>query len=421
MSGTPTVGFSQTEFSYTATDAASPALTSTLTFDIIVSDPTPASLTLTPSTISDQSFTQGVAIPDVVLPEASGGTSPYTYTLTPALPSGLLFTSAARTISGTPTVSAVASVFTYTAQDADGTSVTETFTVEVVAPAALTFAQENVNAQIYPVKLTITDLILPAAMGGIAPYAYTLTPDLPSGLTFDTDTRTLGGAPSEIMNSTTFIYVAEDNSGIRIQLEFTIEVYTISFTEIIENQIYPRGSLITPLILPEVSGGVPPVTYSINLFSFPLGLQYDSSIRMLSGVPTLITPPVELNYKALDANGAQDSLAFTMEVISPVSTEEAQGSPHEFLIHTNYPNPFLESTNLVLDIPWSAEIQVDIMDITGRRVYSQSPVIMTPGWRQEMELHSLALPSGSYLYRAVVTSVENHTTSIHTGHFVSIR
>jgi len=420
ISGTPTAVFSQTEFSYTVTDATSPALTSTLTFDITVSEPSPASLTLIPSTISDQRFTQGEGILDLVLPEASGGSPPYTYTLTPALPVGLSFTSSTRTISGTPMASAVASVFTYTAQDADGTSESVTFSLEIVLPEDLTFA-EMVNAQIYPIKLPITDLILPEAMGGIVPYTYTITPDLPSGLTFVAETRTLVGTPSEVMKSTTFTYVAEDDSGTRTQLEFSIEVYTISFTEEIQNQTYPRGEPITPLILPEVSGSITPVTYSINLFSLPLGLQYDTSTRTISGIPTLITPPVELSYKALDANGAQDSLAFTMEVISPVSTEQAHGSPQEFVIHTNYPNPFLASTNLVLDIPWSAEIQVDVMDITGRRVHSQSPVIMTPGWRQEMELHSLTLPSGSYLYRVMVTSVENHTTSIHTEHFVSIR
>jgi len=420
ISGIPTDGFPQTKFSYTATDAASPALTSTLTFDITVSDPSPASLTLTPSTISDQSFTRGVAITDLVLPEASGGTEPYTYTLAPSLPSGLLFTSATRTINGTPTASAAVSVFTYTAQDADGTSESITFFLQVVLPEDLTFA-EMVNPQIYPVKLPITDLILPEAMGGIAPYTYTVTPDVPIGLTFVKETRILGGTPSEVMNSTIFTYTAEDDSGTRIELEFSIEVYTISFTEEIQNQTYPRGELITPLVLPEISGGITPVIYSINLFSLPLGLLYEASTRTLSGIPIQITPPVELNYKALDANGAQDSLAFTVEVISPVSTEQALESPQEFLIHTNYPNPFLESTHLVLDIPFSAEIQVDVMDITGRLVHSKPAVIMTPGWRQEVELHSLTLPSGSYLYRVMVTSMENHSTSIHTGHFVSIR
>ncbi len=55
-------------------------------------------------TIPDQTYRRNVEIADLVLPEASGGTAPYTYTLTPTtLPTGLSYNVATRTLSGTPT------------------------------------------------------------------------------------------------------------------------------------------------------------------------------------------------------------------------------------------------------------------------------------------------------------------------------
>ena len=70
----------------------------------------------------------------IELPEASGGTGPVTYTLTPALPAGLTFNAADRTITGTPSEAAGPISFTYTATDAEGVSVMLTFNITVEAP-----------------------------------------------------------------------------------------------------------------------------------------------------------------------------------------------------------------------------------------------------------------------------------------------
>ena len=56
------------------------------------------------SSVSDQSFPLMLPITPLILPEAQGGVSPVTYTLTPTLPAGLVFDSSTRTISGMPTM-----------------------------------------------------------------------------------------------------------------------------------------------------------------------------------------------------------------------------------------------------------------------------------------------------------------------------
>ena len=80
-------------------------------------------------------FTVGEPITDILLPEATGGLFPYTYTLTPALPNGLGLDDPTRTISGTPLQVSPRTEYTWQATDANTESVSLAFFIEVV-PAA---------------------------------------------------------------------------------------------------------------------------------------------------------------------------------------------------------------------------------------------------------------------------------------------
>ena len=75
-----------------------------------------------PQSIDKQTFVNGKDIGRVVLPAATGN-APLVYSLTPpALPAGLSFDAATRTISGTPSAVAAAATYTYSATDDDGDS-----------------------------------------------------------------------------------------------------------------------------------------------------------------------------------------------------------------------------------------------------------------------------------------------------------
>ena len=86
-------------------------------------------------TINNRTYQQNAVIEPAVLPAASGGDGTLTYALSPALPSGLSFDAATRTLSGTPTATAVPSTYTYTATDANGDHASLTFTLKVVISA----------------------------------------------------------------------------------------------------------------------------------------------------------------------------------------------------------------------------------------------------------------------------------------------
>ncbi len=368
--------------------------------------------------IVDQSYLVGLTIDGLTLPEATGGTQPYSYALTPALPKGLTFDSATRMLGGTPTEALASTAFTYLATDANKVMGQRVFTIEVIEPDALVFA-DTLTDQRVPVALGIADIVLPAAAGGIAPYSYTLTPALPAGLTFEADTRILSGRPTETADVKAYTYAATDRAGVRTQQTFTLEVYRMVFTETIDDQSYRLGETITELVLPEATGGTPPIKYTLTLLDLPSLLEFDQPTRTIRGTPTQVTPPVELTYRATDVNGAQDSLTFTMEVLSQVSTEKGSELPQQFTVYPNYPNPFNQITHLVFDLPWTAQVQVEVTDVTGRQVMALPSRELSAGWGHEIALNALHLPSGMYLYR--IQAVAQDEQSTHTGHFMRIQ
>ena len=123
---------------------------------------TTSGLRFTPTTIADQTFTVGTSV-SVTLPEATGGTPPYTYTLTPQPLTGLYFDAATRILSGIPTTATPTTTYTYTATDATGAFATLTFTITVTDTGPGPGGNLDVNAD---GQVNVLDLILVAVFYG---------------------------------------------------------------------------------------------------------------------------------------------------------------------------------------------------------------------------------------------------------------
>ncbi len=287
-----------------------------------------------------------------------------------------------------------------------------------VTPKALSLSS-TISDQIYPIGQPIAQVMLPEARDGTAPYTYTLTPDLPAGLT--RSERTLRGTPSELTAMTSFTWAVQDATGSVARQDFGLEVYRMSFTTRVDDQVVPRGQPIGTLVLPEVSGGKDPVTYSFTVLSLPSGLLFDLPTRTVSGTPLAVTPPTPMTFKAVDVHGAEDSLNFSIEVVSPVHAEAQTARPHTLTVHANYPNPFTRSTRIVFDLPWPAQVEIDILDVTGRRVYAHPLVSLTAGWEHELTLDQLDLPAGAYLYRVMASSLESSASAVQVGHLMRVQ
>ena len=323
LSGTPTTAGNTTPV-YGVTDTVTGrTLTPTASFTVAVG------AGLGASAPGAQTYPRNAAITALTLPEAAGGTSPYTYTLTgPSggnLPAGLAFATGTRTLSGTPTT-AGATVLTYTATDSFGNSDPATFTVTITT----TMFTEMVSDPTYVIN-EAANLTLPGAVGGTGSYTYTLTGpsggNLPVGLAFAAGTRILSGTPTTL-GATVLTYTATDANSNSDTMTFTVTVATMPvFVDLAVSTLsdvnYESGQPITPLTLPEATGGTgtnPLLTYT--LIPLPTGLTFTATTRVLSGTPTTagITTAVYGVTDRVSGRTLTPVASFTVTVVEPEST-----------------------------------------------------------------------------------------------------
>ena len=129
LSGTPTTAGSFT-FSVTAKEAGN--VSATASYTLVVGAVTPGvTLAVTPAAGALPAGTTGSAWSQTFA--VSGGTAPYRWQLSGALPAGLTFSDGS--LKGTPTT-AGSSTFTLTATDANGVAVQAAYTLQIKAAAA---------------------------------------------------------------------------------------------------------------------------------------------------------------------------------------------------------------------------------------------------------------------------------------------
>ncbi len=186
VSGTPTAAGA---FSYSikATDNGSPAQTAT---QVVSGTIAPATLTLAATASSATKVGQAYSQTNA----ASGGTAPYTYSVSAgAVPAGVTLNAATGAVSGTPTA---AGAFSYTIKVTDSGSPAQTATQVVsgaIAPATLTLASTASSATQVGQSYSQTN----AASGGTTPYTYTVSAGaLPAGATLSASTGTVSGTPT---------------------------------------------------------------------------------------------------------------------------------------------------------------------------------------------------------------------------------
>ncbi len=85
----------------------------------------------------------------------------------------------------------------------------------------------EVESQFYVRDAVIANLELPEAVSGDGLRTYSLTPELPAGVSFNSRTRVLSGTPTETFDETTFTYTVRDNDGDTDSLTFAIGVSAI--------------------------------------------------------------------------------------------------------------------------------------------------------------------------------------------------
>jgi alpha-tubulin suppressor-like RCC1 family protein len=275
---------------------------------------------------SDQAFTVGRSLPvgyrPVVRTDGTG-TAPYTWSITPALPSGLTI-AADGSISGTPSSSAPSTLYSITVADRYNSRATGTVRLVVNAAPALT-RTDSVQLFTRNVALPAQGVRLATLAGGSAPFSVTLAPDANSlgGLTFDAATLTLFGTPQASVAPRTHTLTVIDANGATASVSLTLGVRA-PLAAIVQRSAFawtvgrplPVGAVAVQPV--RGSGGAGDITYSVTP-ALPSGVSLDPATGVLVGSPTQPAGPTTYTVAVRETlngqpTGAQATASFSWRV-----------------------------------------------------------------------------------------------------------
>ena len=298
LSGTPTTAGTYS-FTVKVTDSSSLSSTEPVTLTVIpgpsLSFPAPpAGWT---NTVYGNTLTE------------SGGTSPFTWSVSSgSLPAGISL-SPDGNLSGTPTATGTSS-FTVKVTDANGQSATQATSISISAGVSTTFSAPPPA----PVGGAYSDTL--TATGGTAPYTWSVNAGtLPPGITLSA-AGVLSGTPTTTGSYPFTVNVTDANKGVAtasITLVVTSAV-TLTFSA------PPNGVIGTAYSdTLTATGGTTPYTFSISAGTLPAGLTLNASTGVVSGTPTTAGTS-NFTVKVTDAKSGTATFATSITILGGMLT-----------------------------------------------------------------------------------------------------
>jgi Putative Ig domain len=268
---------------------------------------------------------------------ASGGTPPYTWSVTSgALPAGLTLSSGG-VISGTPSTTGTAN-FTVQVADSLSQNATKAFSLTISAPTLSITSSSPLAAgtvgTAYSQNLT--------ASGGTPPFTWSVqSGTLPAGITLST-AGVLSGTPTSAGTSNFTVRVADSGSQIATKaFSITISPAPLLITT---TSPLPAGTVGTAYSQNlEATGGTSPYTWSVASGPLPAGLTLSQG-GTFSGTPAN-AGTFGFTIQVRDGAGVTSSKAFSLTVLTALS------------ITTTSPLP-----SAAVNVPYSVQIEASTTD-----------------------------------------------------------
>ncbi len=355
ISGTPTATANATALTFLLTDSSSPSQTQSvsLTLTIAASAPPPLNITTTslPNGQVGSAYSATLA--------ATGGTTPYTWSLTSGtLPAGLLLVPTGA-ISGTPTATASATALTFLLTDssspAQTKSVSLTLTIAALVSPPLNITTTSLpNGQVgsaYSATL--------AATGGTTPYTWSLTSGtLPAGLSLNPSTGAVSGTPTATASATALTFLLTDSSSPAqaksVSLTLTIAALVspplnITTTSLPNGQI---GSAYSATLA--ATGGTTPYTWALTSGTLPAGLSLNASTGTITGAPTATASATPLTFTLTDSSSPAQTKSVSLTLTVSASSISVSLSRKRAALTVTQSLSILPTTNDLAGVNWTA-------------------------------------------------------------------
>ena len=307
-----------------------------------------AQVTFGSSTVADISLEVGQPLSSRTLPAAYGGVTPYTYSITPTIPSGFSFNATTRLLSGTPTQSSATRQYSYTVTDSstgENNTATISFNILVISATKLrldrTVATDTTITVDWWGMNVATSYCVKYKLITAATYSTCGTKVTPSeGQRQAKQTKTISGLVAG--SSYSILIEAYNESNSLIESTST----TVS-TAADATPVFPANASIASLslrvgqasysqtALPLATGGNGTISYSITP-TLPTGM-YLTEGRMISGTPTTAQSATTYSYRATDADGDYSSLTFTITIQAalPITGIKVTSGPDRLSVKWN--------------------------------------------------------------------------------------
>ena len=309
ISGTPPAGSAGTHsFTFCVTDSQGNTATASLDIDII--GPLKITTTSLPKGMLTRSYNARL--------EATGGTTPYTWSCTSGSLSSLgltLDTSTGDLTAASLTGSAGTYSFTFKVTDANNDSETVTLDLEVAENLEVTTTSlpDGQEGQTYSEQLQ--------SSGGFSPVTWScVSGDLSAiGLSLNPNTGEISGIPPAGCSGThNFTFRVTDAAGFEAEKDLSITIApapltitTSSLDDAIKTKTYSQTL--------QASGGVLPYQWSCTSGDLSaIGLSLNSSTGEISGIPSGTAGTYDFTFKVEDANANSFSKSLQIKVVEPL-------------------------------------------------------------------------------------------------------
>lgn len=260
-------------------------------------------------TNSSALYTKGASIA-LNSPSSTGG-AVRSYSISPILPAGLMFSTSTGVISGKPTVTSPLANYTIKAMNLAGsTQVNIQIRVQDSAPAGLTYSSPSAS---YARTVAIVPNV-PSSTGG-AVTSYSISPALPSGLILNTTNGVISGTPTVMIGLTTFTVVGKNGTG-QTQRGISIRVDDAPPAGLkysTPTAVYGNGVKIANNVPSSTAGAITSYTVAPTL---PSGLTLSPSTGVIYGTPTALSAKQTYVITGASRTGSTTS-KISIEVLQP--------------------------------------------------------------------------------------------------------